>query len=57
MINCLPLGRYFKKQKRTLNDIKNAPNVFLNELNEITKLNTITLPFYTKLKHIAETVV
>ncbi len=27
---CLPLGRYFKKEKTYLTKKKNAPNVFLN---------------------------
>ncbi len=42
---------YFKKQKLTFNEYKNAPNVFLNYLNKITKRNTITLQFHSKLKY------
>ncbi len=42
---------YFKKQKLTYNEYKNAPNVFLNYLNKITQRNTITLQFNSKLKY------
>ncbi len=42
---------YIKNKNLHLTNKKNDPNVFLNYLNKITKRNTITLPFHTKLKY------